>query len=314
MTGARPLVGLVGCGAWGKLILRDLRSLGCRVLVAAHSPEGEANARAGGAEIVVCRAKDLPTADGLVIATPATTHAEVVEILLPRGVPLFVEKPLTTDAANAERIVARAGDRVFVMHKWRYHPGIEAVARIAGSGELGPVKVLRLVREEWGHRHPDTDCIWTLTTHDVTIALAVLGALPEPRFAVAEREGGQITGLTAILGDEPCVVLQTSAHAPMMQRDLRLTCRDGVVTMSGGYAEHVAVFRGSASALSGAPAPELRPISRTMPLHEELRVFVDYLRGGPPPKTTAAEGAAVVRLLERVRFLAGLGGPEGRRA
>jgi predicted dehydrogenase len=264
--------------------------------------------------MVVLRAEDLPAADGLVIATPATTHAEVVEGLLPRGVPVFVEKPLTTDAASAERIASVAGDRVFVMHKWRYHPGVEAVARIAVSGELGPVKVLRLVREEWGHRHPDTDCIWTLTTHDVTIALAVLGTLPEPRFAVAEREGRQITGLTAILGDEPCVVLETSAHAPATQRDLRLTCRDGVVTMSGGYADHIAVYRGRASAVPGAPAPELRAISRTLPLQEELRVFVEYLRGGPPPKTSAAEGAAVVRLLERVRFLANLAPPEARRA
>ena len=59
-------VGLVGCGSWGQFILRDLRSLGCRVAVVARS--AESRARADGAAVVVESIGELPEVDGIVVA------------------------------------------------------------------------------------------------------------------------------------------------------------------------------------------------------------------------------------------------------
>ena len=42
-------VGLVGCGNWGRHILRDLVALGCRTTVVARSQESRARAGEGGA-------------------------------------------------------------------------------------------------------------------------------------------------------------------------------------------------------------------------------------------------------------------------
>ncbi len=71
------------------------------------------------------------------VATSTISHAAVIESVLERGVPVFVEKPLTPDLADAERIASRGGGLVFVMDKWRYHPGVEEMGAIARSGELG---------------------------------------------------------------------------------------------------------------------------------------------------------------------------------
>src|SRR5262245_47248432 len=90
--GPRRRVGLVGCGRWGRNILRDLASLGARVVVADPSEPARRAAIAGGALAAVPAADELPEVDGLVVATPASTHAAVIEPLLPRGVPVFVEK------------------------------------------------------------------------------------------------------------------------------------------------------------------------------------------------------------------------------
>jgi D-arabinose 1-dehydrogenase-like Zn-dependent alcohol dehydrogenase len=50
---AGTAVGLVGCGAWGRFILRDLVSLGARVAVVARSEESKSRATEGGAHEVV---------------------------------------------------------------------------------------------------------------------------------------------------------------------------------------------------------------------------------------------------------------------
>src|SRR5262245_50179905 len=113
-------IGLVGCGRWGRNILRDLRSCGAEVLVATPSAADRAAALASGAASVCVDLSELPAVDGYVVATPSVTHAEVVERLLSAGRPIFVEKPMTTTAESAARLVRLGGDRLFVMHKWRY--------------------------------------------------------------------------------------------------------------------------------------------------------------------------------------------------
>ena len=68
----RMVVGLVGCGDWGRHILRDLVALGCDVPVVARSQESIARAEEGGAAEIVASIASLPTLDGAVVATPAT--------------------------------------------------------------------------------------------------------------------------------------------------------------------------------------------------------------------------------------------------
>ena len=90
---------------------------------------GDPRERARAAAEIVGSVDELPEVEGIVVATPTSTHAEVVEEALGLGVPVFVEKPLTDDAAAAERLASAAEDRLFVMDKWRYHSGGALVVR-----------------------------------------------------------------------------------------------------------------------------------------------------------------------------------------
>jgi predicted dehydrogenase len=298
-------IGLVGCGHWGRHILRDLVSLGCEVSVVAPSPQSHANAREHGAARIADRIDQLPgVLAGIVVATPTITHAEVVEALLPRGVPLFVEKPLTADPASAQRIADAAGDRVFVMDKWRYHPGVELLREIAHKEELGPVEGLRAVRVDWGNPHADVDAIWILAPHDLSIAHEILGYVPEPVSAHALVTGGRPTELIGVLGTRPRVVIEVSARQPERRRVLTLQCRDGAAVLGDAYADAVVIRRGSDDSPGGDE--ERRSISRAMPLLRELEAFVGHLRGGPPPRGSAHTGAEIVAAIGKLRALAGL--------
>lgn len=291
-------VALVGCGRWGRHILRDLLELGSAVIVADPSAEAQGHAAAAGAISSVDDATALPEVAGVVVATPTSTHAVVLDALLARGVPIFCEKPLTADAAAAADLAERGGERLFVMDKWRYHPGIEALRDLARSGELGPVRGLRTTRTGCANPHADVDAVWILAPHDLSIAIEILGRLPEPRAAVGEQLDGRAVGLLGMLGDDPWVAVDVWAATVAMRREVRLYCRDGLAVLSDAYSSHVQIIR------PGAPA-EHRPIAPELPLRRELHAFLTHLAGGPPPKSGAADGAAIVSTLARLRALAG---------
>jgi predicted dehydrogenase len=288
--GAR--IGLVGCGRWGKNILHDLRALGCEVAVVARSAESRARAEAGSAASVVGSIGELPELDGIVVATPISTHAAVVEEALELGVPVFVEKPLTDDVSAAERLAAAANGLLFVMDKWRYHPGVELLGELARSEELGQVVGLRTTRLGW-ERPRDVDQIWVLAPHDLAIGLEIFGELPAPRSAVASEDA-----LVGLLGERPWQALEVSGCSRVRRREVTLVCEDGSAALDDSYDDHVVVLR--------SEELERRQVSKELPLLRELKAFLEHLAGGPPPRSSAHEGVAVVRALSELRAMAGL--------
>lgn len=270
--------------------------------VVARSEASIERAREGGASAIVPAIDALGEVDGVVVSTPTATHAEVVGEALELGVPVFVEKPLTDDVAAARRLAEAAPDRLFVMDKWRYHPGVLELARIARSGELGAPVGIHTRRVTLGHRYSDVNTVWIHAPHDLAIALEILGEVPQPRSAVPELVGGEIAGLTAVLGDSPWVVIEVSAIAPAHRRELRLVCEGGVAQLDG--AEAGAVVVGRAGQID-SDSVERRSIGDEMPLLAELRAFVEHLRGGPPPRSSAADAVAIVEAVAAMIELTG---------
>jgi predicted dehydrogenase len=288
-----PRIGLIGCGRWGRSILRDLVQLRCETFVADSAPSAHALARDIGARATVANATELPPVDGIVIASPTSTHAAMVQAIASRAVPIFCEKPLTADLASAEALSGALHAPLFMMDKWRYHPGIECLRDVARSQTLGPVRGLRTTRFGWENMHDDVDAVWILAPHDLSIALEILGEIPAPRAAVAERSGGRVTGICAILGNDPWLAVDVSTRNGQRQRRVELHCRDGLAVLADAYDNQIAILRNG----SNPGDAERRAIGNEMPLLRELRVFVEFLSGGAPPRSTLADGVGIVRSL-----------------
>jgi predicted dehydrogenase len=296
-----PLVGLVGCGRWGANVLRDLVALGADVCVADPDPEARAGAVAGGARVVVARTTELPRCDGYVVVTPAPTHRAVCEPLLAHGVPVFVEKPPCTDVADVDALARAGGGRLFVMHKWRYHPGIRALAELARSGRLGSPVTLETTRTGPGTLPPAVDVLWHLATHDLSIALAVLGTVPPVRSARAERDAtGRITWCRATMADGAGTTHRMTTAVGVADRVRR-------VVVAGSGASAVLDHPDAPSVRIQRPGAddELLPVDRTMPLLAELAAFLDHLGGGPPPVSDIATALLVVQRLAELERAAG---------
>jgi len=287
-------IGLVGCGAWGRHILRDLKACGAVVHVVAPSETSRQNAMAHRADSIVGDLIDLPPVDGYVVAAPSSRHASVIEALLPSGRPIFTEKPMTTDVASGQRIVAAGGDRVFVMQKWRYHPGIERMRKEIASGAVGEILGIHIQRWGWGCPHVDVNAIWVLMPHDLSIVLHWLGDVPRVRSAEPTLPGPIDTALIARLGDAegPRIVVDMSIAAPEHRRTFSVIGSAASLELRDSYDTAIRVRRGP----PGSPKAkeETIEIAADMPLLLELQAFLRHLQGGPPPMTSASEGLLIV--------------------
>ena len=281
--------------------MRDLVALGAEVHVVSVSSQSIENAQSFGATSIVRTTAELPPIDGAVVATPATVHAQSIRELLPRQVPIFSQKVLTPDPVEADRLVQEAGGRLFVLHHWRYHPGIEALRDLNDSGELGRLRGLRLERLGWGTNHDEVDPIWVLAPHDLSIVLEITGVLPEPCHAIAETARGQGWGLDAELGGDPWIRIRVSGLEPQNRRLVRAYFDNGLAQLAGGYERHISIIRFPQVAKGAQVEEEQRPISLEMPMLRELRSFLDYLRGGPPPRTSAMQAARMVHIIAALR-------------
>jgi UDP-N-acetylglucosamine 3-dehydrogenase len=136
-------LGLVGHGRWGRNIERTLLTFP-DVSVAVIA-KGE-NPRTG--------------LDGVLIATQSAMHAEIALPYIEAGIATFIEKPMTTALADAERIrnaAARSGAIVFVGHILLYHPAFLAALDLLPS--LGAIRYL-LCEGMNGSPRADLSMLW----------------------------------------------------------------------------------------------------------------------------------------------------------
>ncbi|HNB27188.1 MAG TPA: Gfo/Idh/MocA family oxidoreductase [Alphaproteobacteria bacterium] len=289
-----PRIGLIGCGAWGRHILRDLKACGATVHVVATSEDSRRNATEHRADSILASHADLPVVDGYVVAAPSSLHGEIIEALLPAGRPIFTEKPMTTDVASARRIAAKAGERVFVMHKWRYHPGIERMRREIAAGNVGAIQGIHIQRWGWGNPHADVNAVWVLMPHDLSIVLHWLGRVPPLRDVRPTLAGAAGAGILVQLGGggEAPITIDMSIAAPEHRRTFTIFGSSASLELRDSYDTAIRLRRGA----PGDPraTAETIEIGQDMPLLLELQAFLRHLDGGPPPLSSAAEGLLVV--------------------
>jgi predicted dehydrogenase len=156
-------LGIVGLGWFGGVLAKSARASGVAEVVSCYSRTGET--RGSFAEEHACRAAgDLdelladPEVDGVIVATPHSTHAEIAVAAADAGKHVFVEKPLTLTVADAKRVgesAARAGVKVQVGHNRRRQPANRRIKAMIDAGELGTVLQLEGVHTAAGGHKPD---------------------------------------------------------------------------------------------------------------------------------------------------------------
>ncbi len=289
-------IGLVGCGAWGSNILRDLLSLNCKVNVADIDIQARSLASDRGAVSVFPRAEDLPGCDGYVVAVPIPDLTKVCAGLLIHKKPVFAEKTLCLSLEDFDLLKNLGGeDYIYAMHKWHYHPGIEALRLVAKSGRLGEIGELSTTRHAWVSDFHGGDVFWTQSVHDLTIIKHILGYIPNKVKAanVIKNQAGTPVGLTAMMGDKPTVIISVSGRHCNKISGVSILGTKGCASLYNANDDHITV--------RDKEGEKKLSIDTTFPLYLELKEFVEYLDDGPKPRCNLQSAKEVTQAILNLR-------------
>ena len=178
-------VGVIGAGHWGKNLVRNFAELGVLSGVADPVEENRlaASPQAPGIELFDNEADLLAAGyDAVAIATPAATHYGIAQRALEVGLDVFVEKPVTLDAAKAlelQRLAEQEERILMVGHLLLYQPAVNFIADFLGGGKLGKVYTLHQRRSKLGRVRSEENVMWSFGVHDVAVLLILAGESPE---------------------------------------------------------------------------------------------------------------------------------------
>jgi predicted dehydrogenase len=316
-------VGVVGLGYWGPNLARNLGAIpGCEVSWLCDASE---EARAAlersfpGARTteVLGDLLDDPQLDAIALATPVPTHAELAVAVAEAGKHCFVEKPLATTAADAERAVTAAeaaGTTLMVGHLLEYHPAVTRLKELIDAEELGELYYVYGNRLNLGKLRADENALWSLGAHDVSVALHLIGEEPEEceaQGASYVRDGVQDVVFCYLRFPSGIVAhLHLSWLDPHKERRLtvvgarRMATFDdmqieGKLTIYDKGFDEDAQSWGEYIARTGDTFSPRIPNSE--PLRLECEHFIDCIRTGARPRSDGLSGLRVVRVLERLQ-------------
>ena len=316
-------VGVVGLGYWGPNLARNFDRLPDAELTWLCDASDEALERWGTAFPSARTTGSLDdlladdSLDAVVVATPVTTHAELAERVLAAGKHCFVEKPLARSEQDAERVVeaARAAERVLMVgHLLEYHPGVQQLAELVRSGQLGDLLYIYSNRLNLGKHRQDENALWSLGAHDVSVILLLAGEEPYDWSALGEsyvKPGVEDvvfafmrfhSGLSAHMHlswldphkERRFTVVGSRRMATFddMEVERKLTVYDkGFDEDYSSYGEYIA--RSGDVFSPRVPNEE--------PLRVECRHFLECIRDGTEPRSGGESALRVVRVLERLQ-------------
>ena len=307
-------VAVVGCGQWGKNLVRNFHELGA--LAAISDNDGECasamSQRYGVPALPIQKILDLDAIDSVVIATPAKVHASLASLALEANKHIFVEKPLALTLQEADRIryIAESRNRiVLVGHLLRYHPAFVRLQQIIDDGLLGKIQYIYSHRLNLGKVKSEEDVFWSFAPHDISMILAVAGE--EPHLVRSIGHCYLQKSISDVMSTHLSFSNDVNAHIfvswlhPFKEQKFVVIGGEAMAVFDDGepWPHKLKLFRHQMLWTGGAPLvrkaeAENVEIEPEEPLSVECRHFIDCIVRRRQPLTDLREGIAVLQVLK----------------
>ena len=309
---------VVGAGAWGRNHVRTFHALGALGGVVEASPSLRARLTGEYPGLPVWGSLEMALAhvDGIVIATPAASHAGLAGEALESGLGVLVEKPMTLDASHAQELVGMAaltGKPLMVGHLLLYQPAIQELRRQLQAGVVGKVLRIDMERLNHGRVRNQEDVLWSFGPHDVAVLFYLMGEAPIRVAAAGARflQPGILDDvhLDLTFHGGRSAHIHLSWYWPEKRRGLRVLGDKGMLV----YDEADQSLTLHHKRLTGGSGPDrLAPLDEGCgflfrgqgeALMREDQHFLDCLQTNSKPLSDGQSGVDVIRVLERADAL-----------
>jgi predicted dehydrogenase len=314
--------GVIGYGYWAPNIVRNLTSLeGSQVLaIAEMNPAARKRAQKAYPGISVTadafEVISSPKIDAVAVVTPVWTHYELTKIALENGKHVFVEKPFTSNAAQAEELINLARKKnltIMVDHTFLFTGAVKKISQLLAEGTLGKLYYYDATRVNLGLFQHDINVLWDLAPHDLSIMDYLIKATPEAIVATGQKHlnGHEdvaymtlyfpdkviahinvnwlspVKVRTTLMGGEKRMLvwndLEADEKVKVYDKGVDVTSREGVYELLVNYRS------------GDMWAPQLEQVEA---LNQELSHFVDCISSGMRPINDGCAGLRVVKMLE----------------
>lgn len=316
-------IGVIGYGYWGPNLARNFSELPTSELVAIADQKGEqlkrAMVRYPGVELTTDYQDFFKMGlDAVVVSTPPKTHFAVAKDCLLHGLNVLVEKPITLNSRDAEELIQLASDKsltLMVGHTFEYNSAVEAMKKYIESKELGDLYYIDAARLNLGLFSRDSNVLWDLAPHDISILLYLLGENPISVSAqgmpcvipgvydVAYLSlifPHNLTAYVHVSWLDPCKVRRVTVVGSQkmavyndMESEGKIKIYDkGIVApdYTNGFGEFQYNYRSGDITI-----PNIRYAE---PLKQECSHFVDSIMNHTEPRSSGLAGLRVVKILE----------------
>ena len=306
-------IAVIGCGYWGKNLVRNFSELGVLHAVCDASEELSENA---------ARSYNVPSqsldqilqgdCDGIVIAAPAALHFELTQKALKAGKHVFVEKPLSLKVEEAKMLCDLSSEvnrKLMVGHLLQYHPAFLALKQAIAKGNLGRLQYIYSNRLNLGKFRNEENILWSFAPHDISMILGLTGDLPESVNAVGachlnpNIHDVTTTHMTFKNGIQSHIFV--SWLHPFKEQKLVVVGERGMAVFDDSlpWAEKLKVYPHQVNWVDGLPEPHKAdgvyvPLEVAEPLKLECQHFIDCIINDEKPRTDGQEGLRVLRVLD----------------
>ena len=247
--------------------------------------------------------------DGYIIATPSITHAKLAKLIISNNKPVLVEKPLSISVSESKEIksvLKKHNGRLVVGHLLLFHPAIQKIKSMIDKGKIGEIQYIYSNRLNFGRVRTEENVFWSFAPHDISLFQYYSNSFPLKVFSL----GGDF--------------LQKNIHDTTITY---LKYPNGIqghiyVSWLHPFKEHRLVVIGSKGSLHFEDSINSKPLlfyekddsedilslknkipkkieyQSVLPLENELKYFIEVIKGSPTKIANIDEGMDVIKILE----------------
>jgi len=255
--------------------------------------------------------------DAIAVITPVWTHFKFAKSALCNGKHVFVEKPFTATAEEAEQLIELAesrGLKIMVDHTFLFTGAVRKIRQMIDEDTLGKLFYYDSTRVNLGLFQHDVNVIWDLAPHDLSIVDYLIGRPPEAIVATGEAHLNglvDVAFITAYFPDNVIAHINVNWLSPVkvrttliggekkmlmwndLEADEKIKIYDKGVQIGNsreGLYDLLVSYR------SGDMwAPKIEQLEA---LRVELGYFVECIQNNSTPFNDGAAGLRVVKMLE----------------